>query len=97
MEKKFTPVIAPDVLCETDVEGGTMFFTMCWIDVDELAVFFDRLVRTVCVFSLPVLPTMIVASTFRVPRDRCGNAGFLSLVATLKKFYPRVLMNWKLV
>lgn len=77
----FAPVITPDVLCETDVEGVEVFL----VDPDDS---FGRLARTICALSVPRSPTMIVVSTLRdCPRDRClGNTDFGSVDATLNDF-----------
>lgn len=78
----FTPVITPDVLCETDVDGAVTAFTMCWTTV-VLADDFGKF-RMICAFSLPPSPTTIVSIWRDCPRDRCwGNVDFLSLDATL--------------
>lgn len=91
LRMRFTPVITPDVLWETDVEGGVTVFTMFrfWLGItDELADVFGKLVRTICEFSFWVSLTIIVVSTCRdCPRDRCwGNETFLSFDATLNIF-----------
>lgn len=97
MRRSFTPVINPDVLCETDVEGGVTVFTIRWIDV-EVAVGFGRLVRIFCALSLPTSLTMIFDSTRRdCPRDRCwGNVVFFTFDATLNKFRSLGFVSLKL-
>lgn len=87
LETRCAPVITPDVLCETDVEGGAVVFTIRWI-VDRFDVSFGRLVMMICAFSLPPSPTSFVVSAWLdCPLERCwDNAGFGSLDATLDEF-----------
>lgn len=61
-KKDFAPVITPDVLCETDVEGGVVVFTIRSVE-EELADVFGGFVRTICAFSLRTSVTVIVVST----------------------------------
>lgn len=84
---KTTPVMTPDVLWETDVDGAVVVLTMCCAD-DEPAVVFGTVVRMIWAFSLLPSLTIIVVSTCRdCPRDRCwGNVVFWSFDATLKVF-----------
>lgn len=83
---KCAPVMTPDELCETDVDGEVTVLTMCWI-VDELVVVFGRLVRIICALSLTSLTIIVVATCRDCPRDRCGgNTVFGSFDATLNVF-----------
>lgn len=86
--------MTPDVLCETDVEGGVMVFTMCWL-ADVLVDVFGRLLSTICALSLATSLTRIVFSTARdCPRERCrGNADFWSFDATLNVFLAPLQLN----
>lgn len=83
--ERFAPVMTPDVLCETDVDGAVTFFAI-WSGVDDEALFDDDFgwSMVICAFSLAT----IVVSTLRdCPRERCcGNEAFWSLDATLNVF-----------
>lgn len=83
--ERFAPVMTPDVLCETDVEGAVTFFAI-WSDVDDEALFDDGFgwSMVICAFSLA---TIVVSALRDCPRERCcGNEAFWSLDATLNVF-----------
>lgn len=91
--ERFAPVMTPDVLCETDVEGAVTFFAI-WCGVDDEEALFDGFgwSMMICAFSL----TTIVVSTLRdCPRGRCcGNEAFWSLDATLNVFCFPVMIEF---
>lgn len=85
---KCTPVMTPDVLCETDVDGAFTVFTMLCLEAEPDAL----LARRICALSLPTSPMRIVVAIWRdCPRERCwGNGVFWSLDATLNVFFDNL-------